>query len=101
MQNADNLYEDFQRLVNICPSHLPGGQVSAPSNDQVVEGFKSALHALTIRPGEMESVMRPMVDLMLQCNDESIVHSIIELLFEQVRPNIKIVLFPASRPFRP
>ncbi|KAK3090586.1 hypothetical protein FSP39_012897 [Pinctada imbricata] len=89
-QNPDNLYEDFQRLVNIQPTSYPDSQVS-PSKSQIIEAFKASLYQLTIRPGEMEVVMRPMVDMLLQCDDDSIVQDIIELLFEQCvsEPNFR------------
>ncbi|XP_060081076.1 polyadenylate-binding protein-interacting protein 1-like [Ylistrum balloti] len=86
----NNLFEDFQRLVSITPSHV-SAPVSKPTSDKVINDFKSMLFNMTIQPGNIEEYLSSIVNIMKNVTDETVVREVIEILFEQcvTEPNFR------------
>jgi len=79
---GDGLYQQFQKLVNIRPSHLTGE--SASQADITAGQFKDAVFRLTSNPGPMKEYLRPVIDaLNNHVTDKAVIDNIIETLFEQ------------------
>ncbi|XP_062568847.1 polyadenylate-binding protein-interacting protein 1-like isoform X2 [Saccostrea cucullata] len=80
-----NLYEDFQDLQI--------GEYYTPSGEEVLNSFQETLTALISQPGNMEELMRVVIDQMKQLpeSEQSIQDSVIEMLFEQcvTEPNFR------------
>jgi AcrR family transcriptional regulator len=78
------LYENFENL-QIGGYH----QVTA---DEVVRSFRATLTSLINQPGNMEELMRGVIDMIFQLpeSQESILDAVVDMLFEQV---ILIVLY--------
>jgi len=77
-----DLYQDFQRLVSVRPSHLN----STHSDENVAEVFKEAVFKLTSNPGPTEEYVKRVIELLnLGVADKNVIEEIIETLFEQVR----------------
>lgn len=79
----NNLFEDFQRLVNIGPQDINQSGPS-PSVENIIEAFNSILYEMTIQPGSVEDSLKPFVDLLQNCSDDQAINGIVESLFEQV-----------------
>lgn len=81
----DVLYQDFQRLVSIRPSHLSGVTTGgAATKDSPADMFKNAVFELTSNPGPMEEYLKPIVDTLKRgVTDIAVLNEIIETLFEQ------------------
>lgn len=88
--NQNNLYEDFQRLVNIRPESN-GVAKSGPTVKNITDAFSSILYEMTIQPGNVNDSMKPVVDMLHNCSDEQAVNNIVEILFEQsiTEPNFR------------
>lgn len=86
----DDLYQDFQRLVSIRPSHLSAVTATGPSGkDSIADIFKDAVFSLTSNPAPMEEYMKRVTDLLNNgVTDTAVITDIIETLFEQV--NVKL-----------
>ncbi|XP_062601985.1 polyadenylate-binding protein-interacting protein 1-like [Saccostrea cucullata] len=84
-QYSKNLYEDFQDLQI--------GEYYTPSREEVLNSFQETLTALISQPGNMEELMRVVIDQMKQLSEseQSIQDSVIEMLFEQcvTEPNFR------------
>lgn len=91
------LYQDFQRLVSIRPSHLNATAVPSGSkgSENPAEVFKEAVFTLTSNPGPTEEYVKRVVELLnLGESDEAVIDDIINTLFEQV--GIKAITFIIS-----
>ncbi|XP_033738113.1 polyadenylate-binding protein-interacting protein 1-like isoform X1 [Pecten maximus] len=86
----NNLFEDFQRLVSITPSHV-SAPASKPTSDKVISDFKTMLFNMTIQPGNIEEYLSSIVNIMKNVADETVVREVIEILFEQcvTEPNFR------------
>ncbi|XP_060600861.1 polyadenylate-binding protein-interacting protein 1-like [Ruditapes philippinarum] len=84
-QQQDDLYQDFQRLVSIRPSHLSAVTTTGPSGkDSIADIFKDAVFSLTSNPAPMEEYMKRVTDLLNNdVTDTAVINDIIETLFEQ------------------
>ncbi|XP_053394953.1 polyadenylate-binding protein-interacting protein 1-like [Mercenaria mercenaria] len=84
-QQQDALYQDFQRLVSIRPSHLSAVTTTGPSgNDSIADIFKDAVFSLTSNPAPMEEYMKRITDQLNQgVSDPTVIQDIIETLLEQ------------------
>ncbi|XP_069128286.1 polyadenylate-binding protein-interacting protein 1-like isoform X2 [Argopecten irradians] len=89
-QPQNNLFEDFQRLVSITPSHV-SAPASKPTSDKVINDFKTMLFNMTIQPGNIEEYLSSIINIMKNVTDETIVREVIEILFEQcvTEPNFR------------
>ncbi|XP_048759822.2 polyadenylate-binding protein-interacting protein 1-like isoform X2 [Ostrea edulis] len=80
-----NLFENFENL-QIGGYH----QVTA---DEVLRNFKATLTSLIRQPGNMEELMRGVIDLMFQLpeSQQSILDTVVDMLFEQCvrEPNFR------------
>lgn len=54
--------------------------------DEVLRNFKATLTSLIRQPGNMEELMRGVIDLMFQLpeSQQSILDTVVDMLFEQV-----------------
>lgn len=88
--NQNNLFEDFQRLVNIRPHDINQSGPS-PSVENIIDAFNSILYEMTIQPGSVEDSLKPFVDLLQNCSDDQAINGIVESLFEQsiIEPNFR------------
>ncbi|KAL4235831.1 Polyadenylate-binding protein-interacting protein 1 [Mactra antiquata] len=81
----ENLYEDFQRLVSVRPTHLSAVTTSGSTGSgSASEAFKDAVFNLTSNPAAMEMLMIKVVESLNQhTSDDNEINDIIETLFEQ------------------
>ncbi|XP_052774116.1 polyadenylate-binding protein-interacting protein 1-like isoform X2 [Mya arenaria] len=83
VETQDALYQDFQRLVSVRPTHLGAGTTTG-SQESAAEVFKDAVFRLTSNPGPMEELLKRVVDLLnMGVTDLAVINDIIETLLEQ------------------
>lgn len=85
----NNLFEDFQRLVNIRPQDVQSGPSLSVEN--IAAAFSSTLYEMTIQPGSVEDALKPIIAMLQSCSEEVAVNSLVEILFEQsiTEPNFR------------